>query len=78
MTTAKLFVLGNSQAVRIPARFRMDAEEVEIIQRGNELVLRPKIRTAADLFASARAKAGDLADWVRPDQGNTESTPKWN
>ncbi len=78
MTTAKLFVLGNSQAVRIPARYRIDAKEVEIIQRGNELVLRPKIRTAADLFASARAKGGDLGDWARPDQGAIEPVSAWD
>ena len=60
MAIAKLFKLGNSQAVRIPAKYRIDATEVEFIQRGDELVLRPKIRTAADMFAAARAKGGDF------------------
>ena len=69
MATAKLFNLGNSQAVRIPARYRMSAKEVEIIQRGSELVLRPKVRTAAEVFARARALAGDMSDLQRPDQG---------
>ena len=31
---------GNSQAVRIPRAFRLDASEVEIFRRGDELVLR--------------------------------------
>jgi len=44
MTTAKLFTLGNSQAVRIPARYRIAAAEVEIFQRAGDLVLRPKRR----------------------------------
>lgn len=69
MTTARLFNLGNSQAVRIPARFRMTATEVEVFQRGDELVLRPKTRTAADLFARARAVGADWSDWERPSQG---------
>ena len=69
MTTAKLFKLGNSQAVRIPARYRMNAQEVDIFQRDGELVLRPKLRTAADLFAQARELAGEMSDWERPEQG---------
>lgn len=69
MTTAKLFKLGNSQAVRIPARYRMSAQEVEVFQRNGELVLRPKLRTAADLFEQARGLAGDISDWERPEQG---------
>ena len=55
MTTARLFKLGNAQAVRIPARFRIDADEVEVFKRGDEIILRPKATTAADVFARARA-----------------------
>lgn len=66
--TARLFTLGKAQAVRIPARFRMQAEEVEITQEGGALVLRPKHRTAADLFAAIRAKHGAVA-LERPAQG---------
>ncbi len=78
MAIANLFKLGNSQAVRIPAKYRIDATEVEFIQRGDELVLRPRIRTAADMSAAARAKGGDFSNWVRPDQGKVESVPKWD
>ncbi len=75
--TAKLFTLANSQAVRIPARFRLDAEEVEISRMPDgALILRPKARTAADVFALARAKSGDaFKDWERPEQGETEPVP---
>ncbi|HTD29411.1 MAG TPA: AbrB/MazE/SpoVT family DNA-binding domain-containing protein [Xanthomonadaceae bacterium] len=70
MTTARLFKLGNAQAVRIPARFRIDADEVEVFKRGDEIILRPKPETAADVFARARALAGDaFKDWERPEQG---------
>ena len=69
MTTAKLFKLGKSQAVCIPARRRIDAREVEVFQRDGELVLRPKPSTAAELFARARHLAGDISGWERPKQG---------
>jgi len=36
----KVFRSGNSQAVRIPRDFRIDADEVEIFLRGEEIVLR--------------------------------------
>ena len=68
LTTAKLFKVGNSQALRIPARYRIDAREVEVFQREGELVLRPKPSTAAELFARARRLAGDISGWERPEQ----------
>lgn len=36
----KVFKSGNSQAVRIPKEFHLDVSEVEIEQRGDEIVLR--------------------------------------
>jgi antitoxin VapB len=38
----KLFMSGNSQAVRIPREFQLEGDEVEIQRRGNTLVIRPK------------------------------------
>jgi antitoxin VapB len=58
MVTAQLFKLGNSQAVRIPARFRIQARAVEVFERDGELILRPVVRTAADLFERVRSMAG--------------------
>lgn len=79
MPMARLFKLGNSQAVRIPARFRMSAQEVEVFQRDGELVLRPKIKTAADLFARARRAGGaDWTDWKRPAQGKLRPVPSFD
>jgi antitoxin VapB len=72
LATAKVFKLGNSQAVRIPARYRLSAREVEIFERGGELVLRPKARSAADVFAAARALAGGTKGWKRPRQGRNK------
>jgi antitoxin VapB len=42
MATARLFKSGNSQAVRLPKEFRFEGEEVEIVRRGNDVILRPK------------------------------------
>jgi len=39
MATARIFRSGNSQAVRLPKQFRLASKEVEIIRRGDELVL---------------------------------------
>lgn len=43
-----VFRSGNSQAVRIPKEFQLDAQRVEIVQDGHQLVLRPLAHTAAD------------------------------
>jgi virulence-associated protein VagC len=42
MATARLFKSGNSQAVRIPKKFRMNNREVEIFRSGDALILREK------------------------------------
>lgn len=42
MSTARVFKSGNSQAVRLPKQFRLNATEVEIFRRGDEIVLREK------------------------------------
>ncbi|MDO8412431.1 MAG: type II toxin-antitoxin system VapB family antitoxin [Gallionellaceae bacterium] len=50
MRTTKVFKSGNSQAVRIPAEFQFDTEEVEIFRRDNELVLRKKVTSLEQAF----------------------------
>jgi len=42
METAKLFMSGNSQAVRLPKRYRFSGDEVVIKRLGRGLVLLPK------------------------------------
>jgi antitoxin VapB len=46
----RIFRSGNSQAVRIPRQFRIDAAEVEISRRGEEIVLRKPPRNLAQAF----------------------------
>ena len=50
MRTARVFMFGNSQVVRIPKEFRMNAGRVEILKRGEETILRPIKRSLEDAF----------------------------
>jgi antitoxin VapB len=55
MATARVFKSGNSQAVRLPKKFRVNCKELEISRRGDEIVLREKsksLRRAFELLAS--------------------------
>ncbi len=42
MDTAKIFMNGKSQAVRLPKQFRFKGKEVYIKKMGNAVVLLPK------------------------------------
>ncbi len=42
MYTAKLFLNGNSQAVRLPKEFRFSGNEVYVQKLGNSVLLVPK------------------------------------
>jgi antitoxin VapB len=52
METAKLFRNGNSQAVRLPKKFRLPGDEVKIYRRGNQIVIEPLEATWDSLFAA--------------------------
>jgi antitoxin VapB len=55
MTTTKIVRTGESQSVRLPEGFQFDVDEVEILRRGDEIILRKKpenLREAFDLLAS--------------------------
>ena len=47
-----VFTSGNSQAIRIPKEFQFNTKQVRIVKRGNDLVIKPKYRTAADMLAN--------------------------
>ena len=46
-STAKLFMHGRSQAVRLPKEFRFEGTEVRIRQEGDKVILEP-IETATE------------------------------
>lgn len=55
MAVARVFMSGNSQAVRLPKQFRFSGDEVEIFRRGDEVVLRERSRgmeRAFDIIAN--------------------------
>jgi antitoxin VapB len=62
MKTAKVFKSGNSQAVRIPKEFQLDGDEVEILKRGDTLVLRPKKKSWAALIQSLQKFTDDFME----------------
>ena len=69
MTTARVFQSGNSQAVRLPKEFRFNAKDVEIFQRGDEIVLREKRYTPADAL---EIFAGFPADFMADGREDTK------
>ncbi len=66
MTTARIFKSGNSQAVRLPKEFRLDVDEVEILRRGDEIILRKPRRSLAQAFDTL-AEMGELFPEGRDD-----------
>ena len=50
MAITRVFRSGNSQAVRIPREFQFDADELEILRRGDEIVLRKRAQNIAQAF----------------------------
>lgn len=64
---AKIFMSGNSQAVRIPKELRLDATEVEIFRRGDELILKPKPKNLAVAFKLLGTMPGDFMEDGRED-----------
>lgn len=71
-----VFTSGNSQAVRLPKAFRFDEKTVEILRRGDEVILRPRRPTLAEVMADLPPLSREeAAQWdavmaeVRADQG---------
>jgi len=46
-----VFTSGNSQAVRLPKAFRFNEKTVEILRRGDEVILRPHRPTLGEVMA---------------------------
>jgi antitoxin VapB len=61
MDTAKVFRSGNSQAVRLPKRFRLKSKEVDIFRRGKEIVLRERDGDMVRAFELLASLPEDIA-----------------
>lgn len=71
-----VFTSGNSQAVRLPKAFRFNDKTIEILRRGDEVILRAHRPTLAEVLADLPPlSAQEAAEWdevmtsVRADQG---------
>lgn len=68
---AKVFTNGGSQAVRLPKRFRVDADEVQIWRDGDELRIRPIKRTGYSTWD----EMFEAIDRLKPDFPEREQPP---
>jgi antitoxin VapB len=67
MATARVFKSGNSQAVRLPKKFRVKTQEVEIFRRGDEIVLREKAGGMVRVLDLLAEMPGDMFPKKRRD-----------
>ena len=49
--TAKLFMSGRSQAIRLPSKLRLDAKDVRIEQIGRALWIQPEVLPGQSMVA---------------------------
>ena len=68
MSTAKVFMTGRSQAIRLPKEFRFEGAEVEIFRRGDEVILREKPVTVDQLFQALAQMPDDFYIEEREDE----------
>ena len=70
MALAKVFKSGNSQAVRLPKAFRLKGPDVEILRRGDEIVLREikKGRGLAEAFEVLAAMPMDALEDIKDER----------
>ena len=71
---SRVFMSGNSQAVRIPQRFKLDVDEVTITQTADgALVIRPHVKDRrAQLLAVLNAFDEDFIEALRSDQSERD------
>lgn len=63
--TARVFMSGRSQALRLPARLRLQAKEVRVEQIGNDLWLHPETPSEQD-----------MGRWLQQFYASTEPLPE--
>jgi antitoxin VapB len=60
MDTAKIFKNGNSQAVRLPKAYQFNVSEVQILRRGDEIILKRKPENLARVFELLTGMSDDF------------------
>jgi antitoxin VapB len=71
--TAKLFMHGRSQAVRLPKEFRFDGNEVRVSKVGDKVILEPLTKQPFDAEAW-RAKLREYQDIPFMEDGRDQGT----
>ncbi len=66
-TRTRVFKSGNSQTVRIPREFKLEVDEVEIIKRDDELVLRKIKDDLSDVMGIFESFSDDFMQDGRED-----------
>ncbi len=59
-TTAKVFKSGNSQAVRLPKKYRIHNDEVFIKKEGSKIILIPKPKSWREFFQNTPLLSEDF------------------
>ena len=71
MDTAKIFMSGRSQAVRLPKEYRFEGDEVYINKVGNVIMLYPKTEKWANFLEGVKMFSDDFMEDGR-NQGEFE------
>lgn len=79
MDSAKVFMTGRSQAIRLPKAYRFDTDEVQIERRPDgALLLRPKPRVPlGERLRDILLGLPDDPTFVRPEQPPLERSDAW-
>jgi antitoxin VapB len=71
--TAKLFMHGRSQAVRLPKEFRFEGTEVRVSKVGDKVILEPAVKKPFDV-AAWRAGLAKYRDIPFMEDGRDQGT----
>ena len=64
MKAARVFQSRNSQAVRLPKEFQLDAKEVKIFRQEGDLILRLMKKTWREYFRHSRKFTDDYPEQI--------------
>ena len=69
--TARVFMMGRSQAVRLPREFRFDTDRVAIRREGGNVILSPVYEEWDDYLENAPSAGADFAAAVAKARNST-------
>ena len=71
--TAKIFMHGRSQAVRLPKEYRFEGEEVRVSKLGDKVILEPLQKPAFN-YEAWRAKLDTYLDFPFMEDGRDQGS----